>query len=151
LTPIATDIIRPIDEAALASVRSVESEMLAVDQTELPVHHTLHGGAYTRSLRIPAGVMICGALIKVPTTLIVNGNVTVWANDQAIDIDGYQVLVGAAGRKQLFYAHEDTDMTMVFATSAKTVDEAEREFTDEWDMLASREHPDLNTEIVTGE
>lgn len=151
MTAAHKDIIRPIDGAMLATVREMESKMLAIDQTQLPVHHTLHGGVYTRSMRLPAGVMICGALIKVPTTLIVNGSVTVWANGGSIDVNGYQVLVGAAGRKQLFYANEDTDMTMVCASTATTVDEAERSFTDEWEMLASRAHPDINTELVTGE
>jgi hypothetical protein len=136
---------------AIEKVRAVQSAMMTLDQVTMPVHHTLHGGVYSRSLRIPAGVMITGALIRVPTTLVISGKVTVWANDQTMEIDGYTVLAGSAGRKQVFVAHEDTDMTMVFSTSAKTVDEAEREFTEEWSMLASRSHPHLNTELVTGE
>lgn len=145
------DIIRPMDERALARVRSVESAMMALDQVQMPVHHTIHGGVYTRSLRMPVGVMLAGALIKVPTTIIVSGDVTVWANDQTMRVRGYRVLVGSAGRKQVFVAHDDTDLTMMFATSATSVDEAEREFTDEWELLMSRSHPDINTELVTGE
>lgn len=145
------DIIRPMDERALARVRSVESAMMALDQVQMPVHHTIHGGVYTRSVRIPVGVMLAGALIKVPTTIIVNGDVTVWANDQTMRVRGYRVLVGSVGRKQVFVAHGDTDMTMMFATSATSVDGAEREFTDEWELLMSRSHPDINTELVTGE
>lgn len=145
------NIIRPMDERALARVRSIESAMMALDQVQMPVHHTIHGGVYTRSVRIPVGVMLAGALIKVPTTIIVNGDVTVWANDQTMRVRGYRVLVGSVGRKQVFVAHCDTDMTMMFATSATSVDEAEREFTDEWELLMSRRHPDINTELVTGE
>lgn len=145
------NIIRPMDERALARVRSIESAMMALDQVQMPVHHTIHGGVYTRSVRIPVGVMLAGALIKVPTTIIVSGDVTVWANDQTMRVRGYRVLVGSAGRKQVFVAHGDTDMTMMFATSATSVDEAEREFTDEWELLMSRRHPDINTELVTGE
>lgn len=145
------NIIRPMDERALARVRSIESAMMALDQVQMPVHHTIHGGVYTRSVRIPVGVMLAGALIKVPTTIIVNGDVTVWANDQTMRVRGYRVLVGSVGRKQVFVAHGDTDMTMMFATSATSVDEAEREFTDEWELLMSRRHPDINTELVTGE
>lgn len=136
---------------ALAKVRAVQDALMLVPQVQMAVHHTLHGGVYSRTLRIPAGVMIVGAQIKVPTTLIVSGRVTVWANDQTMEVDGYRVLLGSAGRKQVFVAHDDTDMTMLFPTRAATVDEAEREFTDEWAMLASRTHPDINTEIVTGE
>ncbi len=36
------------------------------------------------------------------------------------------------------WALEDTEITMIFATSAKTVDEAEREFTVEFEQLQNR-------------
>ncbi len=144
-------IIKPMDERAIAYVRSIESSMMSMDQVQMPVHHTIHGGVYTRSVRIPVGVMLAGALIRVPTTIIVNGDVTVWANHQTMRVRGYRVLIGSVGRKQVFVAHDDTDMTMMFATAATSVDEAEREFTDEWELLMSRSHPDINTELITGE
>jgi len=140
-----------MSESAIEKVRLVQNAMLKFPQIDLPVHHILHGGMYSRSLVIPAGVAIAGAFIQVPTTLVVSGNVTVYANDQAYEIDGYQVLVASAGRKQVFVAHTDTNMTMTFATDAKTVEDAENEFTSEPDLLASRRHENLNTTIITGE
>lgn len=140
-----------MSESAIEKVRLVQNAMLELPQVDLPVHHILHGGMYSRSLVIPAGVVIAGAFIQVPTTLVVSGNVTVYANDQAYEIDGYQVLVASAGRKQLFVAHTDTNMTMTFATDAKTVEDAENEFTSEPELLASRRHKYLNTTIITGE
>jgi len=143
--------ISVMSESAIEKVRLVQNAMLKFPQIDLPVHHILHGGMYSRSLVIPAGVAIAGAFIQVPTTLVVSGNVTVYANDQAYEIDGYQVLVASAGRKQVFVAHTDTNMTMTFATDATTVEDAENEFTSEPDLLASRRHKDLNTTIITGE
>lgn len=140
-----------MNESAIEKVRLVQNAMLKLPQVDLPVHHILHGGMYSRSLVIPAGVAIAGAFIQVPTTLVVSGNVTVYANDQAYEIDGYQVLVASASRKQVFVAHADTNMTMTFATDAKTVEDAENEFTSEPELLASRRHEDLNTTIITGE
>jgi len=153
MTALATNSSRiaVMSEAAIEKVRVVQNEMLKMPQVDLPVHHTLHGGMYSRSLVIPAGVAIAGAFILVPTMLIVSGNVTVYANDQAYEIDGYQVLVASAGRKQLFVAHSDTSMTMLFATTATTVEAAEDEFTSESSLLASRRYEDLNTTIITGE
>jgi hypothetical protein len=152
MTALATNNrIAVMSESAIEKVRLVQNAMLELPQVDLPVHHILHGGMYSRSLVIPAGVVIAGAFIKVPTTLVVSGNVTVYANDQAYEIDGYQVLVASAGRKQLFVAHTDTNMTMTFATDAKTVEDAEDEFTSEPDLLASRRHENLNTTIITGE
>jgi hypothetical protein len=152
MTALATNNkILVMSESAIEKVRLVQNAMLKFPQIDLPVHHILHGGMYSRSLVIPAGVAIAGAFIQVPTTLVVSGNVTVYANDQAYKIDGYQVLVASAGRKQVFVAHGDTNMTMTFATDAKTVEDAENEFTSEPDLLASRRHKDLNTTIITGE
>jgi hypothetical protein len=152
MTALATNNkISVMSESAIEKVRLVQNAMLKFPQIDLPVHHILHGGMYSRSLVIPAGVAIAGAFIQVPTTLVVSGNVTVYANDQAYEIDGYQVLVASAGRKQVFVAHTDTNMTMTFATDAKTVEDAENEFTSEPDLLASRRHENLNTTIITGE
>jgi hypothetical protein len=153
MTSLATNSSRiaVMSEAAIEKVRVVQNEMLKMPQVDLPVHHTLHGGMYSRSLVIPAGVAIAGAFILVPTMLIVSGNVTVYANDQEYEIDGYQVLVASAGRKQLFVAHSDTNMTMLFATTATNVEDAEDEFTSESHLLASRRYEDLNTTIITGE
>jgi len=152
MTALATNNrIAVMSESAIEKVRLVQNAMLELPQVDLPVHHILHGGLYLRSLVIPAGVAIAGAFIQVPTTLVVSGNVTVYANDQAYEIDGYQVLVASAGRKQVFVAHADTNMTMTFATDAKTVEDAENEFTSEPELLASRRHENLNTTIITGE
>ena len=152
MTALATkNRIAVMSDSAIEKVRLVQDAMLKLPQVDLPVHHILHGGMYSRSLVIPAGVAIAGAFIQVPTTLVVSGNVTVYANDQAYEIDGYQVLVASAGRKQLFVAHTDTNMTMTFATDAKTVEDAENEFTSESYLLASRRHENLNTTIITGE
>jgi len=152
MTALATNNrIAVMSESAIEKVRLVQNAMLELPQVDLPVHHILHGGLYLRSLVIPAGVAIAGAFIQVPTTLVVSGNVTVYANDQAYEIDGYQVLVASAGRKQVFVAHTDTNMTMTFATDAKTVEDAENEFTSEPELLASRRHENLNTTIITGE
>lgn len=140
-----------MSESAIEKVRLVQNAMLELPQVDLPVHHILHGGLYSRSLVIPAGVAIAGAFIQVPTTLVVSGNVTVYANDKAYEINGYQVLVASAGRKQLFVAHTDTNMTMTFATDAKTIEDAENQFTSEPELLASRSYEHLNTTIITGE
>ena len=153
MTALATNSSRiaVMSGAAIEKVRVVQNEMLKMPQVDLPVHHTLHGGMYSRSLVIPSGVALAGAFILVPTMLVVSGNVTVYANDQAYEINGYHVLVASAGRKQLFVAHSDTNMTMLFATTATTVEAAEDEFTSESSLLASRRYEDLNTTIITGE
>tara|TARA_R110000796_G_scaffold13731_1_gene44202 strand:- start:1243 stop:1566 length:324 start_codon:yes stop_codon:yes gene_type:complete len=106
---------------------------------------------YSRTVRIPAGCAITGAVIKISTLLIIRGNATVYNGDAPVTVTGYAVLPASAGRKQAFVAHEDTDITMVFATQASSVEEAEDLFTDEGHTLASRHDPSSNTIIITGE
>jgi len=142
--------IPAMSEAAIDAVRHLESESIQEPQVPMRTQHQIHGGIYSRTVFIPAGHRITGALVKVPTTLVLQGRVVVFVGDQVVRFDGYHVLAASAGRKQIFVAETDTYLTMEFATNARTVEEAEREFTDEYDLLASH-RDDLNAVLITGE
>ena len=43
-------------------------------QFDPPIYDYVHGGIYTRTMFLPKGAMIMGALIKVPTTLVISGS-----------------------------------------------------------------------------
>lgn len=137
-------------QTAIDDVDALERDRLMQPQVPLATDHVIHGGIYSRTILIPAGVLLTGALIKVPTTLVLNGDVTVWTGIGEIHLRGHNVLPASAGRKQAFVAHTNTFLTMLFPTSAKTVEEAEREFTDEWEMLASHSS-EFNSVLITGE
>lgn len=140
--------VPPMTPEAIARVREIEDHMLATQpQFDLEMHHVIHAGLYARTCRLPAGVVMTGALIKIPTLVIVEGNALVWLGEEAREIDGYTILTASAGRKQAFHAITDTKITMIFPTAAKTVAEAEREFTDEFSRLA----PGCAETIITGE
>lgn len=147
---LATPHLPAMSDEAIAKVRAVEEWSRNFPQAAIPTHHAIHGGMYSRTIRIPAGVMLTGVLIKIPTLLIFSGHATAYIGGETVVLCGYQVLPGSAGRKQVYIAHEDTDMTMVFPTQAKTVEEAEAEFTDEAHLLFSRNSTD-DTIVITGE
>lgn len=136
---------------AIEKVRSVEAMALAKEQIPLRTIHTIHAGMYARTIHIPGGTMITGALIKIATTLIVTGRADAYIGDEILHLSGHNVIPGSAGRKQAFVAIGPVSMTMLFPTTAKTVDEAEREFTDEYELLASRRDPAFNETVITGE
>lgn len=136
--------------AALDQVRALESRVLKGPQEPFITHHVFHAGIYSRTILLRAGRVLTGALIKIATLVIVNGDVSVLVGeDTEIRLRGYNILPASAGRKQAFIAHEDTSLTMQFATRAKTVEEAEQEFTDEADRLLSRQGENVIT--ITGE
>lgn len=140
MTPEAIDKARRLERFSLDHC----------EQVDFPTEHLIHGGMYLRTLHMPADSVLTGALLKLPTALIVAGDCAVFIGDEVIELRGYAVLPGSAGRKQVFLAHTDVHMTMVFPSTAKTVAEAEREFTDEYELLMTN-HQDCVTALITGE
>ncbi len=143
--------ILPMSDEAIAAVYRFEDRVLELEQHMIFCHHLIHGGMYHRTGMVRAGDVATGALVKVPTTLTIVGSVeVVIGDDEPLRLNGYNVIPAAAGRKQAFKALTDTVVTMAFATKAKTVDEAEREFTDEFHRLMSNSDPALNRTTITG-
>lgn len=128
----------PCDGAALEALQRLEDELASRPQITLQVEHHLHAGVYSRTVFIPAGVAAVGVVIKRPTQLIMSGHARLTTGDKVVELKGFCVLEGEGHRKQIAYAIEDTYFTMLFATNAKTVEEAESEFTDEADRLQTR-------------
>ncbi len=130
----SSHVIAAMSDTAIDTVRRLEAAALEHPQVSIAVDHFLHAGLYSRTVLVPAGVMI-----TVPTLLIVRGDTTVYVGDGTMRLEGYHVVRADAGRKQAFVAHGDTHLTMIFPTQAATVEEAEREFTNEVDKLQSRQ------------
>ena len=148
---VASPRIPAMREAAIDQVRTLERLALEQPQVELTTGHVLHAGLYARTVFVPAGVMVTGALVKIATLLIVHGDALVYLDGEPLRLQGYSVLPASAGRKQAVVAQSDTHFTMVFATDATTVADAERQFTDEADRLASRRASANNHTVITGE
>jgi len=143
--------IAPMSAGQIANVLALEQQVLACPQLAIKTHHVLHAGLYSRTIVLPADVILTGALIKIATLLLITGDVLVSRGDVSTRVTGHAVLPASAGRKQAFMTYQDTTVTMVFPTNATTVEQAEAEFTDDTDMLFSRRDPDLNTTVITGE
>ncbi len=150
-TPEEPVKIAPMSPADLQRVLDWTVAALEKPQVPIAMEHTLHAGLYARTCRLPKGTAITGALIKIPTLLVVHGDAWVYiGNDVVVRLTGYNTIPASAGRRQAFMALEETEITMMFPSSATTVEEAEREFTDEFEFLASH-RDDLNTTTITGE
>ena len=148
---ITQNHIPAMSAMAVEKVRQLENIVLSVPQTIIPTDHLFHAGIYARTIMIPSGVVLTGALIEIATVLIVHGDCVVYIGEKAKELHGYNVLAASAGRKQAFVALADTYLTMLFATDAKTVEEAEDWFTDESDLLFSRAEYAINNVTITGE
>lgn len=132
------NVLPPSSQEAIERVTRLSEEVLKLPQADLPTEHTLHGGMYARTLRMVPGTVCCGAMIKVPTIIIIQGNVIVYTNGDSVELKGYNIFAGSADRKQAVYTLSDVSWTMIFRTDAETVEEAEEEFTNEYSSLMSR-------------
>lgn len=143
--------IPTMSEDSIQNARDMETYLLSLPQVLVTTAHTLHAGVYTRTVFIPKGVVISGALIKRSVNLIISGDTTVFiGDDKAKEYKGYASITAMPYRKQVFIANEDTYLTMFFATEATTIEEAENEFTDEVDNLISRHPSGINNITITG-
>lgn len=135
---------------SLVKLRAAESALSQTPQLDISTEHVLHAGMYARTVRLAPGVIITGALIKISTLLVFNGHADVLIGDEWAEVNGYGVIVALAGRKQVFVTRSQVELTMIFPTQAKTVEEAEAEFTDEVDRLMSRRST-RDVVVITGE
>ncbi|RAU21129.1 hypothetical protein CU669_15075 [Paramagnetospirillum kuznetsovii] len=133
---------------AVANVTRFEDEVLKLPQVQIETQHAFHAGMYARTIKMAKDVILTGALIRIPTILIINGDALVYREDGPVRFTGHHVMLGAAGRKQAFVALEDTYLTMLFPTEAKTVEEAEAEFTEDADRLMSRKDDAVNSFVM---
>jgi len=138
-----------MSEADVGRVRALESRLMGYEQVPIRTDHLIHGGMYARTILVPAGVVLTGALLKVATVLILSGDVTVFTGQEEFRLVGFNVIPGSVGRKSAFMANESTYMTMLFPTQARDVESVEAEFTDEPELLFSRRGE--NRVTITGE
>ncbi len=148
---VISKFLPAMGQDSIEKVRALESRLAELPQVPVGTFHLIHAGMYARTIMIPAGIMMTGALVKCATILIVNGDAIFYIGDEAIELSGHNVLPGYANRKQAVFAKGDTHATMIFPSSAKSVKESEEEFTDEVDLLFSRKDDSLNEIIITGE
>lgn len=110
---------------------------------DLPVEQTLHAGVYSRTVKHPKGVVVFGIKIPIDTQLIITGKVRIYCDGEAFTVEGHRVLKGLAGRQVIAVALEASYATVLFATKAKTIEEAEREFAGEdFDKLQNHRSDD---------
>jgi hypothetical protein len=135
----------------LTKLAEAQDILFAEPQIPISTEHLFHAGMYARTVRLIPGMWMMGSLIKLATVLIVHGDCAVIIGDELIELRGYNVIPGCAGRKQLFLTRGPVEMTMLFPTSVQSVVEAEDLVFAETDQLASRKDGSRDTVTITGQ
>lgn len=132
------DLIPSMSGEDISFACEIEKYISTLGHVDIPTYHTLHAGVYTRTIILEAGQVASGVIISIPTTLIVNGHLKLLIGNEVAEVQGFNVFIAEANRKQIALAIEKTTIAMIFKTDAKTIEEAEAEFTNEPERLASR-------------
>lgn len=143
--------LTPPSAETLAQLKALHEWVKQFEQTPIATEHLLHAGMYARTIRLEPQTILNGSLIKAATILIVHGSCAAVAGDRVVELEGYSVIPGCAGRKQTFVTRSAVEMTMICAIDAKTVEAAEDAIFAEADELMSRQDGANDTCIITGE
>lgn len=143
--------LTPSTSAMLAQLDEVNRLILAQPQAELATEHLFHGGMYARTIRLAPNTKMMGSLIRLATTLIIHGDCSVLIGDERVELSGYNVIPGCAGRKQFFWTHGPVEMTMIFPTTVTNVPEAEDLVFAEANQLMSRKDSSHDQVTITGQ
>lgn len=124
--------------AAIDKVRALEAAALRGPQVRLDMEMFAHAGLGARTILIPAGQTLTGALTKLDNVCISSGDITVTTDEGAVRLTGYHVVKALAGSKRAGYAHADTWWTTLWRTDETDPRAMEDEMTDESEMLQNR-------------
>jgi hypothetical protein len=126
------------DLVSIDKVRRLEEELLELPQVDLQTQMFAHGGMGARTIFVPAGTAITGALTNIANVCIVCGDITVTTNDGMKRFTGYHVLKAESGFKRAGFAHADTWWSTIWPTEKTDAREMEDEMTSESEMLQTR-------------
>ena len=128
-----------IDAAALRQrVDALEAAMLALPQVNAHTTHALAGRVYARTILIPAGCVLTGAVHKKDHLNIVSGDVSFVNEDGQTRLTGYHVIATKAGSKRCAVAHTDTWWTTVLHTDCAELADIEADAVEDPEALQSR-------------
>lgn len=132
-------MLKKVTNESLNCINGMVQFMLQnLTQADIEIKHDLCGNLYSRYCFIPKDVVVVGALLKVPTLLIVNGDCVIFDGEKTQRVTGYKMLQGQAYRQSAFRALEDTSLTMLAVVEGcSTVEEAEKFITDQSALLTN--------------
>lgn len=120
------------------AVRRMEDMLLQMPQIDLHTEQLVHGGMAARTIFIPAGTVLTGALTNIDNLCVAFGDITVTTDDGPKRLTGFNVIPANAGAKRAGVAHSDTWWVTIHRTDLTDLDAIEEEMTAESHRLQTR-------------
>jgi hypothetical protein len=124
-----------VRDAIIAKVDNYEKILSQFPQVDLNTTHALAGEVYSRTIFIPAGTTLTGAIHNKNHINIMCGDITVSTDTGMKRLRGYNVFPTKAGMKRVGYAHADTYWTTVLQTKETELSKIEEDATPEYAKL----------------
>ena len=136
----------PIDDANILlagmptpeAVRALEDSILQLPQVDLLTKMLVHGGMSARTIFIPGGTVLTGALTNLDNICVVVGDITVTTDAGLRRLTGIHIVPALAGAKRAGIAHDDTWWITLHRTDLTDPQAIEDEMTSESDRLQTR-------------
>ncbi len=125
---------------SVEAVRELEEVLrgLGLPLVDIPTETMVDDGMCLRTVFIPAGTIMTGALGRADTLNVLFGDITVTTDEGTKRLTGFNVIKGTAGAKRAGVSHADTWWTTIHRTELTNLAAIEDEYTDESADLLSR-------------
>lgn len=131
-------MLKAVTNDSLNCINAITEFMLQnTDQVQIKIDQDLCGNFYARHCLVPKDVVIVGALLKVPTAIIIDGDCIVYDGKETRRITGYKIIAGQAYRQSIFRAIEPTHITMLAMVNSTNLEDVQRQLTDQHMLLTN--------------
>lgn len=128
-----------ISAVSQAKYDTLTNELLKLPQVDLETTHVISGGLYARTIRIPAGVVLTGAIHNKDHIDIMQGDVTVTTHEGTKRLTGHHVFETKAGLGRAGFAHSETLWTTICSTELTNLQDIEDELVANPEQLQTRQ------------
>lgn len=116
----------------MPEILALEKIILTLEQVECPISHYQIEGVYCRSMFIPAGTVITGAIHnKENISILAQGTIRVTNGTDSKLISAPYIMVDQPGIKRLGVSETDVTFINIWRTNTTDLDEIEKEIRSE--------------------
>jgi hypothetical protein len=116
----------------MPEILALEKIILTLEQVECPISHYQIEGVYCRSMFIPAGTVITGAIHnKENISILAKGTIRVTNGTDSKIISAPYIMIDQPGIKRLGVSETDVTFINVWRTDTTDLDEIEKEIRSE--------------------
>ena len=128
----------------MPEILALEKVLLTLEQVECPVSHYHIEGVYVRSMFIPAGTVLTGAIHnKENVSILAQGTIRVTNGTESKVITAPYIMVDQPGIKRLGVAETDVTFINVWRTDLTDIESLEKE-------LRSESFEEYELKLLTG-